>query len=408
MDNLTGKNMATVKLQNRQSILNILRNHGATSRADIAKLLNLTPAAITIIVNEMVKEGIIKEVGQLEEEDKRSGRKKMLIDINYDCKYVIGINIESDYINIGVSNIKCETKIFKRFPIGEVRAPEEFFESIASFCMNMLWKENILKEDILGVGVGIIGHVEDQKGISKQAFGLWNKSVPVKKILEDYLGIPVVVGNNVRTLALGELDYNTRENMENMMFVKYGPGIGAALINNNEIYNGSNNSPGEIGHAIVDYNGKQCSCGRRGCLETMVSQKALIEAVAPSFSKDTTPILYELAEGDMENLSLRLIAKSAEAGGEFERELFSKALYYTAIAIGNAVSLYDPDRVIFFGEVFKYSFVVNKLKEHLSSLFVDIDWDRRVDLSVLNNKSNFIGAVALALREFFYKTGALI
>jgi predicted NBD/HSP70 family sugar kinase len=408
MENMTGKNMATVKLQNRQSILNILKNFGAISRADIAMKLSLTPAAITIIVNEMVKEGIIKEVGQLEEKDKRSGRKKVLIDINYDCKYVIGINIEPDYINIGVSNIKCDTRIFKRFPTGEVKVPEEFLENIASYCMNMLWKENILKEDILGVGVGIIGHVEDEQGVSKQAFGLWNKSVPIKKILEGYLGIPVVVGNNVRTLAIGEMDYSTKENIGNMLFIKYGPGIGAALINNNELYNGSNNSPGEIGHAIADYNGKKCSCGRQGCLETLVSQKALIEALSPAFSKETTPILYELASGDMENLSLRLIAKAAETGGEFERELFSKALYYTAIVIGNAVSLCDPHKVVLYGEVFKYNFVINKLKEHLSSLFVDINWDSRIDLSVLNNKSNFIGALALALREFFYKTGAAI
>lgn len=408
MDTTTGKNMATVKLQNRQSILNILKNFGAISRADIAKKLNLTPAAITIIVNDMVKEGVIEEVGQLEEEDKRSGRKKVLIDINYDFKYVIGINIESDYINIGVSNIKCETRVFKRFPIGEVKVPEEFLENVASYCMNMLWKENILKEDILGVGVGIVGHVEDEQGISKQAFGLWKKSVPIKKILEKHLGIPVVVGNNVRTLALGELDYNSKANVDNMMFIKYGPGIGAALIINNELYNGSYNSPGEIGHSIVDYNGKKCSCGRHGCLETLVSQKALIEEISPSFSKEATPILYELASGDIDNLSLRLIAKAAELGGKTEGELFDKALYFTAVVIGNSVSLYDPHRVVLYGEVFKYDFIINKLKGHLNNLFVDIEWDKIIDLSVLNNKSNFIGAVALALREFFYKTGAII
>lgn len=408
MDNLIGKNMATIKLQNRQSILNILKSFGAISRADIAKKLNLTPAAITIIVNEMVKEGIIKEVGQLEEEDKRSGRKKVLIDINYNYKYVIGINIEPDYINIGISNIKCETKAYKRFPVDKVREPEDFLEYLTSQCMNMLWKENILKDDILGVGVGIVGHVDDEKGISKQAFGLWNKSVPVKKILEEQFGLPVVVGNNVRTLALGELDYNTSENADNIIFIKYGPGIGAALINNNEVYNGGNNFPGEIGHAIVDYNGKKCRCGRRGCLETVVSQKALIEAISPSFGKDTTSILYELTSGDIENINLKLLAKAAELGGEVERELFSKTLYFTAIVVGNAVSLYDPHKVVLYGEVFKYDFILDKLKEHLKNLFVDINWDNRIDISVLNNKSNFIGAVALALRELFYKTGAII
>lgn len=408
MERIKGNNMATVKLQNRQSILNILKNCGPISRADIAQKLQLTPAAITILVNELVKERIIKEMGQLEEKDKRSGRKKVLIDINYDYKYVIGINIESDYMNIGVSNIKGEVRVYKRLSAKEAKNPKELLKDIASHCMNMLWKENIMKEEILGIGVGVVGHVDETLGISKLALGLWNEEVPIKKILEDALGIPVVVGNNVRTLALGELDYNTTENVDNMMFIKYGPGIGSALINNNEIYYGSENLAGELGHFIVDYKGKLCSCGRRGCLETVASQKALIAEITPLFSEDKTPILYELCSSNIDNLTLKTIVKAADMGEIPEREILRKALYYAAIAIGNAVSLYNPLTLVFYGEVFKYNFIVEELKQILQENFIDFDWDEMITLSAINNKSNFIGAVALALREFFYKTGAII
>ena len=110
-----GINMVGIKRKNRVSILNILRGHGAMPRKDIAKQIQLTPASVTIIVNKMIEEGIIKEIGELEENDKRAGRKKILIDINYDIKYVIGVSIESQICSIAVANIKEQLLIVRQY-----------------------------------------------------------------------------------------------------------------------------------------------------------------------------------------------------------------------------------------------------------------------------------------------------
>ena len=176
-----GINMGGIKQKNRISILNILRGQGAMPRKDIAKQIQLTPASVTIIVNKMIEEGVMREMGELEESDKRAGRKKILIDINYDIKYVIGVSIESEICSIGVANIKGTVINSTSIYINKELQPEEILQGIADQCITLLWKENILKENVLGVGVGIIGPVDAKEGVSKHAYGLWNTRNKCKK-----------------------------------------------------------------------------------------------------------------------------------------------------------------------------------------------------------------------------------
>lgn len=407
MENGRGRNLTSLKMGNRSQILNVLKNTGAISRVDIAKKLHLTPAAITILVNEMLKDGIVVEAGPVEEKDKRSGRKKVLLDINRDYKNIIGINIESDTVNIGVSNIKGEVLVYKRISTDKTLSPKDFLKDIASICMNMLWKENILKENIIGVGVGIVGPVEKTKGVSIHAYGLWKNEVPVKEILEKYLELRVVVDNNVRTLALGEIDYHSKEEMSNVLFLKYGPGIGSSVIINNELYTGSGYSAGEIGHTIVECNGDICRCGRRGCLETTSSYSAIIKEINMIFSIEKTPKLYKLCSEDVANLNLSYVLEAADLGDALVVDILKDAIFKLSVAISNAAKLYDPRRVILYGEAFNNPLIMSNLKAFMSELMVEKDVEDFIFLSKLNYKSNYIGAVALALREFFYNTGGM-
>ncbi len=412
MSSKKGVNMTSVKYQNRSLILNILRQFGPIPRVDIAQRLSLTPAAITILVNEMVLEGIVNELGQLEE-DNKLGRRKMLIDINYDHKYVIGISIEQEWINIGVSNLRGEVKISSRFRTDRTVAPAQLLNTISSSCVSMLWKESILKENVLGIGVGIIGQVDREGGISLHAYGLWNEKVPVKEILEKELQLPVIVDNNVRALALGEMESRKGDEASktaaasNMLFVKYGPGVGSALIINNEIYYGSSNAAGEMGHTIVEYQGEQCKCGRNGCLETIASEKAVIRKLAVQFSPEKTPMLHELCEGNIEAISSELIYKAAADGDTYVSEALKNAAYYMSLAVANSVTIFDPEIVVLYGSVFKQEQVIDEFTEVLKNTLCRSDVSSFIALSNLNPRESHAGGIAIALREFFYDIGGM-
>lgn len=402
----TGINMGAVKINNRASILRLLKNNGPMSRKDIAGMVKLTPAAITILTNEMKEESILVETGELEE-DKRVGRKKILIDIDYDYKYVIGINIESDYVNLGLANLKGETIISKCINADGSISPEELLKRIASECIGMLWKTDILKEKVLGVGVGIVGHVDEINGISKRAYGLWTKEVDVKRILEEELGLKVVVDNNVRALALGEIDYGNENDLRNILFIKYGPGIGSAIIINREIHYGNNNRAGEIGHSIIDVDGSLCRCGKRGCLETLASPNSIIRSVKEIFSQHNTPNLYEKCNGDISKVDIFNILESAKEGDKEINNIIKKAAQFMALAIGNAMGIIDPKKVLLYGKAFGNQVFYDEFMGFMKKLSMESNLEGVIGLSKLENGSNYIGGVALAIRQFYFNTGGV-
>ncbi|WP_270564320.1 ROK family transcriptional regulator [Clostridium beijerinckii] len=402
--------MALIKQENRASILEALKNNGTMSRKDIASIVQLTPAAVTILVNDMIKDGIIKEAGELEEGDKRVGRKKILIDINYNYKYVLGINIEAEQINIGVSNISGDiiAETSWATDMDSEMKPEVFLKEIADKCVNLFWKENILKESILGVGVGIVGLVDNNTGVSKHAYGLWRQSVHVKGILENALEIPVVVDNNVRALAVAEMDYKSEQDISDMLFVKHGPGIGSAMIVGKKIHYGANNKAGEIGHAIMNLEGELCKCGKRGCLETVASKQAILKNIKAIFSMKETPLLYSKCNGSADDISLDKVFEAAFSGGDRERKILRQVAVNMAMAISNAVSLYDPQQVILYGKTFWYEQFLNEFKCIIKEMILVEDLDGFITISKLNYKENYIGGIALAIRKFFFDVGGTL
>lgn len=402
--------MGLIKQENRASILNVLKTNGMISRKDIASIVRLTPAAVTILVNEMIEDGIIKEAGELEEDDKRAGRKKIMIDINYNYKYVLGISIDAEYINIGITNLNGDTITEANWPanMDDKMKPEEFLDIIANKCVNLFWKESILKENILGVGVGIVGLVDKNTGISKHAYGLWRSSVRVKDILEKALELPVVVDNNVRALAIAEMDYKSEQDISDMLFVKHGPGVGSAMIVGKEIYYGANNKAGEIGHSIGKINGELCRCGKRGCLETVASKRAIVKNAKHIFLQEKTPLLYSKCDGDSEKISMEKIFEVAFSGDEELRNVIRRVAVYMALGISNAVSLYDPQKVILYGEAFKVEEFFYEFKHIIKDMLLVENLDEFIEISKLDYKKNYIGGVALAIREFFYKAGGTL
>lgn len=406
-----GVNFSDLKRANRKQILMAIKNFGAIPRKDISNIVNLTPAAVTIITNEMKEEGILVERGHQIESYKRTGRKKVLIDIDYNFKYIIGISIESNIISIGLCNLKGDVLDNRQFdtPQRKDRQGINILNLIIDTCISLFWDNNIKKQDVLGAGIGIIGSVDALNGISKDTYGIFGKNFHIKELFEQQFNIPVYVDNNVRALAMAEMDLKSSQSGENnMIFVKYGPGIGTAVIINNEIYQGNNNSAGELGHIIVKHHGDLCKCGKRGCLETVASQNALFSNIKKIFSNDKAPFFYKITGGNFQNASLINIIKSCKNGDKNITDILNKAIFYFSSALSTAITLYDPKQVVLYGEAFNYNFFVDKLKSYLRSITGSNSMTDIINISKIEYEYKFLGGVALALRNFFYNKGGKI
>ena len=401
-----GTNMHHVKRQNRASILKLLYTHGGLSRKEIASQLGLTPSAVTLITNSMIKEGLLEEIGE-ELNSSRVGRKEVIIDIKYRKYYAIGVTINLDYTKIICIDLKGRVLFQHHFNTLEFTTPEDLIKYICDMIKNYIVKTpGVKKESIVGVGVGVRGIVNNQKGISLESFGLWREKVEAKHIFQEQIQIPVRVDNNVRSIARGELFYSQRK-LTSMLLVKYGPGIGAALAIGEELFTGCNYRAIELGHVVVDPFGLPCRCKRCGCLETIVSYDAIEKAIQAVYSKEFTPVLYELTQGNIPKFDIDIIMKSYNGGDTPIRDIISRAMRYFALVINNAITVYDPERIVLYGEAFENKDFLDLLYDFTRDYGNYKDIRRLMVKSEFNEKLDTKGPASLAIENFLNSGGII-
>lgn len=399
----TGINLGNVKLSNRSAILKLLNDQGAMSRKDIAMTLGLTPATVTLICTELISAGVLCEMGELEEQ-KRAGRKKVLVGINYQYRYVLSISIEAAVTCVAISDLKGHCLGQRTLLTDGAKEPEEFLKSVVDEGKALMWEQGIGRDMVLGVGVSVPGPVKRRSGVSQAAYRIWSEPVPIGDILRKYMEYPVIVENNVKAFAEAELIYGNGREQENMLFIKWGPGVGSAIIIDNRIYDGQNSKTAEIGHYIVEKNGKLCRCGRKGCLETKVATHPIAERVREACSAETMPKLYEMVEGDVERIQARNIEQWVTADDPGLWMILGDIIEEMGRTVVNTITLLAPDKVIIYGEMFELPF--------FEKMFLEVcrtyDPSYRADYIVntkLSDRIEYIGPLAVVVNELFLLLG---
>lgn len=407
----TGINLENVRIRNKSAILSLLNSQGAMSRKDIAKVVGLTPAAVTLLCTEMIEDGMLLEKGELQEE-KRAGRKKILVDINYVYKCVIAVNIEAIYTQITISNLQGTALAHKKIRTNAEAKPEKFLNEVAKESKVLLWENQKKQEDILGVGICIPGIVDRKGGISIHAYGIWKEKVSVQKIMEELMHCPVIIENNVKAFAEGELTYGLGRTDNNLLFVKWGPGVGSAIVINNQIYEGKENRAAEIGHYIVEPDGIKCRCGRRGCLETRVSMKAIVDKLKDVFSEENTPCLYQLVEGNVQGVTEDLFSYWIEKHLREDelmkepvvKEILCNSIERMARAVVNVMTMLAPDNTVLYGTMLENDVIREIFMSYCQKYDVGYT-DSNMKISELSDKISFIGATAIVTKKYFFEQG---
>lgn len=385
-----GLNSNDIKIRNRSKILKILRNERGISRKDISDQMGLTKAAISTIASEMIEEGVILETGS--QENGTLGRNKINLEINKNFGYVLGLSISETHLTLLISNVLGETvdMYVQAYTQLHKNAGEEILDLVIEKSLYLLWQNGIDRSSVLGLGIGYIG------GLSK---------LDIKWLtgeLREQLKIRVVSDNNVRALAMAQMDYAHQENSSNFLFVKYGPGLGMAIVQNGSIIEGVNNRAGEIGHTIVDINAETtCRCGRKGCLESLISEKGIIKDI----EKLGVDYGHLIIDKNRYIIDYQQVGLLMEAKDESILSIFEPRYDYFAKSLANSIILFNPEYVCVYGSIFNQPKIFEMIHERVD-IYLGVNTEARLRLSNLDPENSAIGPVALALRTFFYNVGA--
>lgn len=372
--------METVRKSNRSILLKFINDNGPVSRKDLADVTGLTPAAVTQICNDLLAERILLETGR-NAKSHGAGRKKILLDINYDVYYVFAITIEPEQSVIAVSNLRGEKVAIKKVKTDASVKAEDFLQYLAACCRGLVEEKPQISEKTVAAGVGITGLVDSENGSSTKAYGIWDYEVDVRRILSEELQMPVYVENNVNAFAMAELFYGAGKEHDNLMVIKWGPGVGCAMIIDQSVYRGRHRKAAELGHFILDKDGERCHCGRRGCLETKISYQAL-NKIQP-FAEEKFGEIYEKAERE-----------GTAAGFDEANDLFARSIV-------NSATIMAPNRIILSGSLFRSEIIRKKLIAACGEY--DSAWgEGRVIYTGLSDKEEYIGPVALCVKNLLF------
>ena len=376
-----GMNMERVKHQNRALILGYINDNGPVSRKDIALATGLTPASLTQISNQLISEGLLVELGTSDHPVGVVGRKKVLLDIDAAAFLVYTINIEPGTTTVAVCDLKGRlvkgssgAGLEKAVYTDRSMEPEAFLRSCADVCRSLGAElPDVVRSRIASVSVGVTGLVDLQNGVSVHAYGVWKKRVDIRKVLTEELGLEVIIENNVDALAQAELLFGEGRKKDNLLIIKWGPGVGSTIVTDGKIYKGRQGKTAELGHFIVKKNGRQCSCGRCGCLETEVSYYALREKL--EFTLDDLGEKYKNASADV-------------------KAYIDSAIDLFARCIVNAGTLIAPNRIVLAGGMFR-STVIREALIKACSCYDSAYNEKRIIYTTLHGREGYVGPAAV-------------
>ncbi|RWZ59023.1 ROK family transcriptional regulator [Halobacillus fulvus] len=391
-----------MKSMNRSIILNMIREEGPISRADIAKQTRLTPPTVSNIVKELISTQFVIETTQ---GVSKGGRKPTLLAINADQFYTLGVDVGTLQMKFVVTNLYGQLKDHTSLDIAPFPSHEDILNTMKKGIHQLLNSEKNEKEKFLGIGVGMHGIVDPGEGVSLFAPAFQLHNIPIKQVLEEEFDMIVKVENDARTMTLGEYWFGHGNDADNMVGVNVGNGIGAGMMVKGRLFHGENNLAGEIGHITIDLSGPRCTCGNYGCLQTLAAGPAIAERAKKDLKAGRASIIRDLVEGDFEKVDGKIVYEAAMQNDEFSIELLNQTGRYLGIGLTNLIHTMNPKRIIVGGGVSKAGrFLMDGIEETIQSRgLTEKAKETSIVLSKLGEHGSAIGACVLVLEEFFVR-----
>jgi N-acetylglucosamine repressor len=383
-------NRDLIRALNRSTILAMIKLHGTIARAEIARKSGLSPATVTGITSELIEEGLIfeKSAG-----DSSGGRPPILLALNPKGGYVIGIKLGEASATAALTDLEAYITTKKTENLSS-SSPEAVVNELAGMVEALLEESGVEKKRLLGVGVGTAGIVDPGSGVLRLSPIHGWQNVPLAELMRSRLGVPVYVDNDVNTLTITEKWFGAGQNVDNFLTVTVGRGVGMGMVINGQFYRGAHGGAGELGHTVIEAQGAQCECGKRGCLEAYVGDPALLRAAQEAWQRG------ELS-GPVE--TIEALAELAEQGEAAARAIYARAGEMLGRGIANLINVLNPQKILISGEGARAGkWLFDPMCAAVSeNVMPGLAEDTEIQIDAWGDDAWARGAAGLVLRELF-------
>jgi predicted NBD/HSP70 family sugar kinase len=391
-----GVNLPRLKEQNIRSILNVIREHGPVSRRQVGHLLGLSNTTCMELTRDLVSLGLIRETGQ---GASSGGRKPILLELNRDYSYALGMFLSQDGISCGVYDLQLNKKSFVRHNID--LTDKDIIPVIKECTVETMQKNCLAEETIAGMTIGIGGVVDAEKAniIGSTHFHS-RRIIRIHDQLDSIFSFPIYLENYGNLMALAEkrLFYPQRESL---VFIQVDSGIGSGIICNNKIIRGTSGYAGEIGHMTIERNGPLCFCGNKGCLEVIGSIPALLQRASFGLLTQKDSLIRKYS--DSGKVSIEAINRAFEDQDKLAKKLFEEEADVLYHAVLDIILTYDPEVIVLGGGIVLFGeALLDRIRQSIRNTIFDVNSENRViAYSQLTDHPGVCGAALYTVESFF-------
>lgn len=385
---------------NRSRILECIYRNAPIARSEIAEETEITPATVTTTVASLIAAGIIVESEESPEENS-FGRRKVPIDLNPTCFYSIGVEFTEKALVTCITDLKghlVQTKIRSYSRELAANITKEMIDEVNT----LVAESHLAWESFVGIGIAVPGHIspDTDRLITNQ--NTW--SAFSTKEIEQSFPLPIVYENNARCMALSEYLFAPNDSPDSFAFFHVSLGMFCANMIEGEMFLGHDYMAGEIGHTIVNENGRRCGCGKYGCLQVYSSEAWLLKNARLVYRNTPDTILRSLVK-DESQITIKTIATAYSMGDPLIGTYISDALKYLGIATSNIAITMNPGKIFLHGQLFESEEICSELMDYIERqlLFIDHAYTSNIRILPYRLEDGAVGASALAIKKLFIR-----
>ena len=317
-------------------------------------------------------------------------------------KYTIGVDLGGTNIAVGIVNENYEIVKKGSVPTLAQRGPEPIVHDMAELCKKLLAECEITMDDVTGAGIACPGTVNPATGIVEYANNIKFSDFPLVALFSKEMDMPaenVKIGNDANLAALGEAVAGAAKGASSSVMITLGTGVGGGVILDGKMLMGCAFGGAELGHAVIEMNGRQCSCGRKGCFEAYCSATALVKLTKEKFEATSGTLMHEMCENDVNRVGGKTAFAAMKKGDKAGAEVVEEFISYLACGVANLINIFQPEVFTIGGGVSgEGDNLLIPLREKVSEQIYSKDKILKTDLRIatLGNDAGIIGAAAFA------------
>lgn len=383
------------KINNRRLILHTIYEGYEISRVDVSRQTGLTRTTVSDVVSKFIEEGLVVETGI---SPSKGGRPSILLHVESDARHLIGIDLANSEFRGAIVNLRGEIRHRMLLPIHD-RDGDAALDLVYRLIDELLAKA---QRPILGIGIGAPGLMDQEKGIVRNAVNLDWHDLPLVELLRTRYDLPIYLANDSQAAALGEFSFGENGPHTNLVVVMVGRGVGSGIVLDGKLFYGDNSSAGEIGHTKVIEHGDKCRCGHYGCLETVISTRAIIRRAREIVQQQPDCILNTYVTSPTE-INTEILYKAFLAGDLVVQNLVTEAGEYLGTALAHLASALNVNHIVIAGSMARFGEgILQPVRQRVQcSILPELAQKTEIRTSNLQNDIVILGAASLVLSKEF-------